>query len=1143
MKLLIWTLTLLAATSGAAHAGPVAGFVAAVSGWFATTFGAAVGGFLFNTISSLALSALSMALRGKPEVRQPGITTDTTTAGGTIPQRLIFGRYATAGQMVAPMMVYQTDGNPNEWLVYVISLADKPVTGLGRLFIDGRPQTIDGNPAASAHADTMGATMLGDGDGDDSLRDKVYIRFHNGRQTTPDAYLRRVFGAYPERPWTADMIGTGVAYVVVTFKGKSQDGDYSGFPSIKFEVDGHALYDPRDATQSATNEATWKFTRNPAIIAYNILRGISIPGGSTWGVGARRFVQSYVIAAANICDQVISAPGGGTRVRYQAGLEVSVADEPHQALTEITKAMAGEVADMGGTWLLSAGDPGGSVLSITDDDIIVTDSRNLRPYPGLDETVNAIHASYPDPAQQWEAKEAVPLYNAAYEAADGGRRLVAEVDFPAVPYPVQVRALMREMLADHRRMRTHVITLPPDALGLLLGDHIAWTSAVNGYIGKLFKVLSKRVDPQSLCVALTITERDPSDYDYDAESDGDLPTLPSDKPVRPVIEGITGWTVTAVNAGGRPGIRMGWNSEINARAVSWTIRLAADNSMVNSGSTADLARGNVTVTAGLKPSTDYRVTGKLVLPRRTTETSVTTVTTLALGLTDDDFVGGIKKLFSDQGLYAIEYFDTLPQTGNFVGRLVFLTTDGKLYRWTGSAWVEAVSATLDRLLTETDFAQGITIPRIYSTLPTTGNYIGRLAVLSSDRRLYRWNGTAWTAEVAADLITGKLTAGQIAAGAIGVDQLAAGAVVTSKLAVTDWTNHVPDDQIQDLDAWTIYAPDGNVTHAPNRRASTNPVLRSAGAFVISPSSTGQVDIYSRKFPVKPGENFRFSFQSGGFGGAFGYSAAFALQYFDASDAYLASSALLTNSTKDTMGEAAGDTEVPAGAVMARLLFRVLAGEYGGNTIVIGGPRILRKATGELVVDGTITGNKIVANTITGGLLATAGIITTAAQITNGLIVNAHIENLTVGPEKIQVDGLSKLWNADFADTATNQNDALWTEVGRLTLTPYATGTKLLVTGGGELYARSSINGAKSVQMRVLINGVSAFSRTIRSIIAGGDPNITNSNTDWVSIIAVRRTVAGTNTVVLQVRQLQDDSSQPAHGAFNAGSLYAVEFKK
>ena len=630
MKLLILSLALLLGCSGAAQADPVSAAVAAtISSWGGGAATASVvAGFLVNTVSSIAMSALATAIRGKPDLQQPGISTETTTAGGTVPQRLILGSYCTAGQMVAPMMVYETDGNPNEWLVYVISLADKPVTALGRIFVDGRAYTIDGNPAASANADAMGATVLAT-PGPEGLRDKIFVRFHDGHQTAADAYLRRVFGTYPERPWTANMIGTGVAYVVVTFKGKAQDQDYSGFPAVKFEVDGHALYDPRDGTQNPANEATWKFTRNPAVIAYNILRGISV-GGDRWGVGATDFALSDVIAAANTCAELVPVEGGGNRARYIAGLEVSVDDEPHTALTEIVKAMAGDVADMGGTWLLMAGEPDGPVLSITDDDIIVTDSRSLRPYPGLDETYNAIHASYPDPGQQWEAKEAVPLYNADYEAKDGGRRLIAEVDFPAVAAPRQVRALMREMLADHRRHRTHVITLPPDALGVAVGQHIAWSSVVNGYNAKLFKVMAIRVDPVSLCVALTLTERDPADYDYDAGSDGVVPTIPSVQPVAPVIAGVTGFNAYAVDAGGLPGIRIEWNAEINARAISWTIRRDDTAVVVNTGSVSDLAAGHVVVTAGLLALTDYRVAAKLVLPRNTTASQEIVVRTLDL---------------------------------------------------------------------------------------------------------------------------------------------------------------------------------------------------------------------------------------------------------------------------------------------------------------------------------------------------------------------------------------------------------------------------------------------------------------------------------------------------------------------------------
>ncbi|NVP72925.1 hypothetical protein, partial [Vibrio cholerae] len=74
---------------------------------------------------------------------------------------------------------------------------------------------------------------------------------------------------------------------------------------------------------------------------------------------------------------------------------------------------------------------------------------------------------------------------------------------------------------------------------------------------------------------------------------------PSPQPVAPTIVGVTGWDVQPVNAGGRPGIRMTWDPEINARALSWVIRRASDNSIVNNGSTVDLSAGAVVVTAGL----------------------------------------------------------------------------------------------------------------------------------------------------------------------------------------------------------------------------------------------------------------------------------------------------------------------------------------------------------------------------------------------------------------------------------------------------------------------------------------------------------------------------------------------------------------
>lgn len=359
--------------------------------------------------------------------------------------------------------------------------------------------------------------------------------------------------------------------------------------------------------------------------------------------------------------------------------------------------------------------------------------------------------------------------------------------------------------------------------------------------------------PVSLCVAFTLKERDPSDYDYDPDRDGIVPMVPSPQPVSPVVRPIHAWNAFAVNAGGRPGIRMIWSPQINARAVSWEIRLASDGTVVNSGTTSDLARGQTTQTAGLKPSTTYTVIGQLVLPGRVTEAVTTIVTTQALGLTDSDFVGGISKLFRDQGMYAIEYMANLPAMGAFIGQLVFNTTTGKLHRWTGTAWVEVVQGALQGVLDETNFAQGISVPRVVSALPTTGNYAGRLVVLSTDGRLYRWTAGAWTAEVAADQVVGKLTAAQIAAGAIGVDQLAAGAVVASKMAITDFTNLVPDDQMQDAASWTINAT-GNVTHFPTHSSAS---IQSRGLFRVDAAGANVTQIVGKPSAAKPGMSSSF----------------------------------------------------------------------------------------------------------------------------------------------------------------------------------------------------------------------------------------------------------------------------------------------
>lgn len=98
------------------------------------------------------------------------------------------------------------------------------------------------------------------------------------------------------------------------------------------------------------------------------------------------------------------------------------------------------------------------------------------------------------------------------------------------------------------------------------------------------------------------------------------------------------------------------------------------------------------------------------------------------------------------------------------------------------------------------FASGLRPVEIVSSLPSIGNVVGRTVVLTTDQKLYRWNGSAWTASVAAGDISGTIAAAQIAAleaskitGQLTNAQLA-------DIAATKITGQLTNSQINDIAA-------------------------------------------------------------------------------------------------------------------------------------------------------------------------------------------------------------------------------------------------------------------------------------------------------------------------------------------------------
>jgi len=72
---------------------------------------------------------------------------------------------------------------------------------------------------------------------------------------------------------------------------------------------------------------------------------------------------------------------------------------------------------------------------------------------------------------------------------------------------------------------------------------------------------------------------------------------------------------------------------------------------------------------------------------------------------------------------------------------------------------------------------------IVAALPGTGNFEGRIVYLTTDDKLYRYTGSAWTAAVATSDLTGQIVNGQIATNAVTTDNLVAGSVTAAKISV------------------------------------------------------------------------------------------------------------------------------------------------------------------------------------------------------------------------------------------------------------------------------------------------------------------------------------------------------------------------
>ncbi len=430
---------------------------------------------------------------------------------------------------------------------------------------------------------------------------------------------------------------------------------------------------------------------------------------------------------------------------------------------------------------------------------------------------------------------------------------------------------------------------------------------------------------------------------------------------------------------------------------------AATFSAVGTGVTGTINTAVDTPVAG-KPKGYYRVTalagdaGSLTLSATYNGVTLTTIFSITKVKAGVDIVS------------------SLPTTGLTQGRVVFLTTDNKLYRYTGTAWTAAVPAAdvtgqivaaqiANEAITTAKFAAGIEPVAVVSSVPGTKST--NQIFNTTDGKLYRWNGTAYVATVPAADITGQLANAQIEAVAASkvTGQLTNAQI--EAVAAAKVTGQITSTQITD----------GAISTAKLAAAAVTANELAANSVVAGKISAGAV-----------------------------------------STAELAAGAITT--AKIAAG-AVTAAEIAAGSIITSKLAAgaVTANELAANSVVAGKISAGAVSTTELAANavttgklaaGAVTANEIAANAIVAGKIS-AGTITAAELATNAVTADKILAGaVTAG--KISVNSLSAI-SADLGTVTAG------------TVQTAASGYRVQISSGGSFpiwYGTGAINDANGL---------------------------------------------------------------------------------
>jgi hypothetical protein len=807
--------------------------------------GIAAGGFVTWAVGFIAVSLVtSWAIKAlMPSPSGSGMQGLLTNARSPLaPHEYVYGQVRKGGANT----YLEATGDENKFLHMIIALAGHEVEAIDDIYINDEIVTLDGN----------GFVTTG-GWAENGL--KVRIKKHLGaaNQTVDTDLLAE------SNLITSDFKGQGIAYLYVRLE-YDQDVFANGIPLFTAMVRGKKVGDPRTAQVNYSN--------NAALCIRDYLR-------SSYGLADTSTDDTIFAVAANVCDENIVLDGGATEKRYTMNGVVSSDTPVGSVLQSMTTSCAGMLFWGQGNWQLKVGYYTAPVKNFTLDDLRGPISMQTR--TSMRDIFNVVRGTFNDANQDYITADFPQIDSDAFLAEDNDVETALDLELPFTTSSATAQRIAKLTLFRGREQIMFSADFGLSAFGVQVGDIVSLTNTRYDWSAKEFEVIgwkfSSSQETGDLRINLTLHETSEAAFDWDAEETAIISnnsTLPNFATVD-ALTNLALESTTVINDDGTaiPALKVTWDVSPNqfvqyyeiqykhsgeAQYTSvigttnsytiqpvlnnydYSVRVRAINSLgarspfiTTTGSSvgdttapstpsglsavgtskaitvswtnpADLDLSHVEVwenasnnlstatMVGSSSSTNfyrpnlandsekyYWIRAVDFSENKSPFTTSATATTLLI--TPNDFNAAVNELFSEAGAYGIDPVSSLPSTGDFDGKLVLLLPDITIYRWDDatSAWSDQIFASVEAgSITYTSFAAGIEPVGVVDILPTVAGYGGPITVvLTTDGKLYRLVTDASGDDAwTAAIPTSDLT------GQVSTAQIAANAITTGTIA-------------------------------------------------------------------------------------------------------------------------------------------------------------------------------------------------------------------------------------------------------------------------------------------------------------------------------------------------------------------------